>query len=50
MKNIPLLLDVLVPLWSPPVGDDAFKRFNVEYIMRNNIQKKSTIPPLLQYF
>ena len=37
MKNIPLLLDVLVPLWSPPVGDDAFKRFNVEYIVRNNI-------------
>ncbi|MBR6216595.1 MAG: hypothetical protein IKQ84_09310 [Spirochaetaceae bacterium] len=37
MKNIPLLLDVLVPLWSPPVGDGTFKRFNVEYIMRNNI-------------
>ena len=37
MKNIPLLLDVLVPLWSPPVGDSTFKRFNVEYIMRNNI-------------
>ncbi len=37
MKNIPLVLDVLVPLWSPPVGDADFKRFNVEYIMRNNI-------------
>ena len=37
MKNIPLGLDVLVPLWSPPVGDAEFKRFNVEYIVRNNI-------------
>ncbi len=37
MKNIPLVLDVLVPLWSPPVGDAEFKRFNVEYIVRNNI-------------
>ena len=37
MKNIPLILDVLVPLWSPPVGDAEFKRFNVEYIVRNNI-------------
>ena len=24
-------------MWSPPVGDDEFKRFNVEYIVRNNI-------------
>ncbi len=37
MNNIPLFLDVLVPLWSPPFGDAEFKRFNVEYIMRNNI-------------
>ena len=36
MKNIPRILDVVVPLWSPPVGDAAFKRFNVEYIIRNN--------------
>ena len=36
MKNIPYLLDVVVPLWSPSLGDDAFKRFNVEYIIRNN--------------
>ncbi len=37
MKNIPLLLDVVAPMWSPPVGDDEFKRFAVEYIIRNNI-------------
>ena len=36
MKNIPHILDVVVPLWSPPVGDADFKRFNVEYIVRNN--------------
>ena len=36
-KNIPHLLDVVVPLWSPSIGDDEFKRFNVEYIVRNNI-------------
>ena len=37
MKNIPAILDVLVPLWSPPVGNAEFKRFNVEYIVRSNI-------------
>lgn len=37
MQNLPLVVDVVVPLWSPPVGDAAFKRFNVEYIVRNNI-------------
>lgn len=37
MKNIPLILDVVVPMWSPPVGNAEFKRFNVEYIVRNNI-------------
>lgn len=37
MKNIPQILEVVVPLWSPPVGDADFKRFNVEYIVRNNI-------------
>ena len=29
MKNLPLAVDVVVPLWSPPVGDDEFKRFDV---------------------
>ena len=37
MKNIPQILDVVVPLWSPPAWDDEFRRFNVEYIVRNNI-------------
>ena len=37
MNNIPHILEVVVPLWSPPVGDADFKRFNVEYIVRNNI-------------
>ena len=37
MKNIPHILDVVVPLWSPSAGDAEFKRFNVEYIVRNNI-------------
>ena len=36
MKNIEHILDVVVPLWSPSIGDKAFKRFNVEYIIRNN--------------
>ena len=37
MKNLPLVVDVVEPLWYPPVGDDVFKRFNVEFIVRNNI-------------
>ncbi len=37
MKNLPLVVDVVEPLWFPPVGDKEFKRFNVEYIVRNNI-------------
>ena len=36
-KNLPLVVDVVEPLWYPPVGDKEFKRFNVEYIVRNNI-------------
>ena len=36
-KNLPLVVDVVVPLWSPPIGDAEFKRFNVEYIVRMNI-------------
>lgn len=39
MKNLPLVVDVVVPLWSPPIGDSEFKRFNVEYIVRNNISE-----------
>ena len=37
LKNIPLVLDVVAPMWSPSLGDETFKRFNVEYIMRNNL-------------
>lgn len=36
-KNLPFVVDVVVPLWSPPIGDAEFKRFNVEYIVRMNI-------------
>jgi len=36
-NNLPLIVDVVEPLWFPPVGNDEFKRFNVEYIVRNNI-------------
>ncbi|MCR4742327.1 MAG: hypothetical protein K5866_05605 [Treponema sp.] len=38
-KDLPLVIDVVEPLWSPPVGDAAFKRFNVEFIVRNNISE-----------
>ena len=37
MQNLPLVVDVVESLWFPPVGDKEFKRFNVEYIVRNNI-------------
>ncbi len=36
-QNLSFLLDVVVSLWSPSLGDEFFKRFNVEYIIRNNI-------------
>ena len=36
MKNIPLILDVVVPMWSPPAEDIAFRRFYVENIVRSN--------------
>ncbi len=39
MKNLPQVIDVVVPLWSPPLGDANFKRFNVEFIVRNNISE-----------
>ena len=37
MENLPLVVDVVAPLWAPSVGDDDFKRFNVEYIVLNKI-------------
>ena len=36
MKNIPLILDVVLPMWSPPLEDIASRRFYVENIVRNN--------------
>ena len=36
MKNIPLILDVVLPMWSPPAEDMTFRRFYVENIVRNN--------------
>ena len=36
MKNIPLMLEVVVPMWSPATWDMAFRRFYVENIIRNN--------------
>ena len=49
MKNIPQILDVVVPLWSPPSGDAEFKRFNVEYIVRNNIFENDLHFELIDY-
>lgn len=36
MKNIPLMLEVVLPMWSPQVWDMAFRRFYVEHIIRSN--------------
>ena len=36
MKNIPLILDVVVPMWSPQTEDMDSRRFYVEHIVRNN--------------
>ena len=37
MKNIPYMLDILTPMWCAPYGDDEYRRFSVENIVRNNI-------------
>lgn len=36
MKNIPLMLEVVVPMWSSPDWDMDFRRFYVEHIIRSN--------------
>ena len=36
MKNIPLMLEVVVPMWSSPNWDMDFRRFYVEHIIRSN--------------
>ena len=35
--NIPHILDLVAPDWSPPDADMAFKRFYAEYTVRHNI-------------
>ena len=36
LKHIPLVIDVVLPLWSPPYEDVDFRRFYVEHIIRSN--------------
>ena len=36
IKNIPLIVDVVLPMWSSPKDDMDFRRFYVEHIIRNN--------------
>jgi len=36
-KNIPQVMEVVLPLWSPPSDDKDFIRLDVEFIVRNNI-------------
>lgn len=36
MKNIPLMLEVVLPMWSPQEWDINFRRFYVEHIIRSN--------------
>ena len=37
MKNLPQVVDVVLPLWAPPSADEDFVRLDVEFIVRNNI-------------
>ena len=37
MKNLPQVVDVVLPLWAPPSDDEDFARLDVEFIVRNNI-------------
>lgn len=37
MKNLPQVVQVVLPLWAPPSDDEAFVRLDVEFIVRNNI-------------
>jgi len=40
-ENFPLIVDVVEHMWCPPVGNDEFKRFDVEYIVRNNLSENN---------
>lgn len=37
MKNLPQVVQVVLPLWAPPSDDENFVRMDVEFIVRNNI-------------
>ncbi len=37
MKNLPQVVQVVLPLWAPPSDDEDFVRLDVEFIVRNNI-------------
>ena len=37
MKNIPQVMEVVLPLWGPPDADEKFRKLDVEFIVRNNI-------------
>ena len=37
INNLPQILSVVKPLWTPSTDNDTFNSFNVEYIIRNNI-------------
>ena len=37
IKNLPQVVDVVLPLWAPPSDDEDFVRLDVEFIVRNNI-------------
>lgn len=39
LNNLPLFVDVVEHLWCPSIGNDEFKRFDVEYIVRNNLSE-----------
>ena len=36
-KNLPQIVDTVLPLWGAPEQDEAFNRIDVEFIVRNNI-------------
>lgn len=37
IKNLPQVVEVVLPLWKPPYDDQDFVRLDVEFIVRNNI-------------
>ena len=37
MKNLPQIIDTVLPLWKSPERDERFNRVNVEFVVRNNV-------------